>query len=51
MARNSNIAKHEILPEFLYQCHLEVGDKVHLNFGFHENEDRNEDETCEKPMP
>ena len=42
------MAKHGTLPEFLYQRHLEVGDKVHLNFGFHENEDRNEDEACEE---
>ena len=42
------MAKHGTFPEFLYQCHLEVSDKVHLNFGFHEDEDLNEDEACEE---
>ena len=43
------MAKHGTLPEFLYQRHLEVSDKVHLNFGFHEDEDLNEDsEACEE---
>ena len=42
------MAKHGTLPEFIYQRHLEVGDKMHLNFGFHEDEDLNEDEACEE---
>ena len=42
------MAKHGTLPEFLYQRHFEVSDKVHLNFGFHEDEDLNEDEACEE---
>ena len=42
------MAKHGTLPEFIYQRHLEVSDKVHLNFGFHEDEDLNEDEACEE---
>ncbi|KAJ7383443.1 hypothetical protein OS493_028119 [Desmophyllum pertusum] len=28
--------------------HLKVGDKVHLNYGIHEDEDLNEDEACEE---
>ena len=42
------MARQGTLPEFLYQRHLEVGDTVHLNFGFHEDEDLNEDEACEE---
>lgn len=42
------MAKHGTLPEFLYQRHLEVSDKVQLTFGFHEDEDLNEDEACEE---
>ena len=42
------MAKHGTSPKFLCQRHLEVGDKVHLNFGFHEDEDLNEDEACEE---
>ena len=26
--RGESTAKHGTLPEFLYQCHLEVGDQV-----------------------
>ena len=26
------MAKHGTLPTFLYQRHLEVGDKLHMNF-------------------
>jgi len=46
--QETTMAKHGSLPEFLYKRHLEVGDKVHLNFGFHEDEDLNEDEACEE---
>ena len=42
------MAKHGTLPEFLYQRHLDVGDKVHLNFSFHKDEDLNKDEACEE---
>ena len=34
------MAKHGTLPEYLYQCHLEVGDKVNLNFGVDEDEQK-----------
>ena len=38
------MAKHGTLrPEYLYQCHLEVGDKVNLNFGVDEDEGPHED--------
>ena len=45
------MAKHDTLPEYLYQRHLEVGDKVNLNFGVDEDEgphkDLNEREVSE----
>ena len=37
------MAKHGTLPEYLYQHHLEVGDKVNLNFGVDEDEGPHED--------
>ena len=37
------MAKHGTLPEYLYQRHLEVGDKVNLNFGVDEDEGPHED--------
>ena len=37
------MAKHGKLPEYLYQRHLEVGDKVNLNFGVDEDEGPHED--------
>lgn len=46
--QETTMAKHGTLPEFIYQCHLKVGDKVHLNYGIHEDEDLNEDEACEE---
>ena len=42
------MAKHGTLPEFLYQRHLEVSDKVHLNFGFHEDEEANDSDALMK---
>ena len=35
--QETTMAKHGTLPEYLYQCHLEVGDKVNLNFGVDEH--------------
>ena len=32
------MAKHGTLPEYLYQRHLEVGDRVNPNFGVDEDE-------------
>ena len=37
------MAKHGTLPGYLYQRHLEVGDKVNLNFGVDEDEGPHED--------
>ena len=37
------MVKHGTLPEYLYQRHLEVGDKVNLNFGVDEDEGPHED--------
>ena len=37
------MAKQGTLPEYLYQRHLEVGDKVNLNFGVDEDEGPHED--------
>ena len=37
------MAKHGTLPEYLYQRHLEVGDKVNLKFGVDEDEEPHED--------
>ena len=37
------MAKHGTLPEYLYQHHLEVGDKVNLNFAVDEDEGPHED--------
>ena len=45
--QKTTMARDGTLPEFLYQRHLEVGDKVHLNFGYHEGQDLNEDEDDE----
>ena len=46
------MAKHGTLPEYLYRRHLEVGDKVNLNFGVDEDEgphkDLNEHEVSEE---
>ena len=42
------MAKHRTLPEYLYQCHLKVGDKVNLNLEVGEDEDLNEHETSEE---
>ena len=43
------MAKHGTLPEFLYQRHLEVGDKVNLDFEVgKEDEDLNEHEASEE---
>ena len=48
------MAKHGTLPEYLYKRHLEVGDKVNLNFkvdddeGPHMHEDLNEHEVSEE---
>ena len=36
--QETTMAKHGTLPEYLYQRHLEVGDKVNLNFGVDEDE-------------
>ena len=36
--QETTMAKHGTLPEYLYQRHLEVGDKVNLNFGVAEDE-------------
>ena len=41
--QETTMAKHGTLPEYLYQCHLEVGDKVNLNFGVGEDEGPHED--------
>ena len=38
------MAEQGSLPEFLYQRHVEVGDKLNLNFGVNEDEDLNEHE-------
>lgn len=38
------MAEQGSLSEFLYQRHVEVGDKVNLNFGINEDEDLNEHE-------
>ena len=37
--QDTTMAKHGILPEYLYQRHLEVGDKVNLNLGLDEDKD------------
>ena len=37
------MAKHGTLPEYLYQCRLEFGDKVNLNFRVDEDEGPHED--------
>ena len=42
------MAKHGTLPEHLYQHHLEVGDKVNLDFEVGEDEDFNEHEASEE---
>ena len=39
--QETTMAKHGTLPEFLYQRHLEVGDKVNLDFEVGEDEDLN----------
>ena len=36
--QETTMSKHGTLPEYLYQRHLEVGDKVNLNFGVDEDE-------------
>lgn len=41
--QETTMAKHRTLPEYLYQRHLEVGDKVNLNFGVDEDEEPHED--------
>ena len=41
--QETTMAKHGTLPEYLYQRHLEVGDKVNLNFGVDEDEAPHED--------
>ena len=41
--QETTMAKHGTLPEYLYQRHLEVGDKVNLNFGVDEDEGPHED--------
>ena len=46
--QETTVAKHGTLPEFLYQRHLEGGDKVDLNFGVKEDEDLNEHEVSEE---
>ena len=52
MVGETTMAKHGTLPEYLYQRHLEVGDKVNLNFGVDEDEgpyeDLNEREVSEE---
>ena len=42
------MAKHWPLSEFLYQHHLEVGNKVNLNFGANEDEDLNKHEVSKE---
>ena len=48
--QETTMAKHGTLPEYLHKRHLEVGDKVNLNFrvdddeGPHMHEDLNEHE-------
>lgn len=42
------MAKHETLPEYLYQRHLEVGNKVNLDFEVGEDEDLNKHEASEE---
>ena len=37
------MAKHRTLPEYLYQRHFKVGDKVNLNFWVDEDEGPHED--------
>ena len=46
--QETTMAKHGTLPEYLYQRHLEVGDKVNLNLEVGEDEDLNEHETSEE---
>ena len=46
--QETTMAKHGTLPEFLYQRHLEVGDKVNLDFEVGEDEDLNEHEASEE---
>ena len=41
--QETTMAKHGTLPEYLYQRHLEVGDKVNLNFEVDEDEGPHED--------
>ena len=42
------MAKHWPLSEFLYQHHLEVGNKVNLNSGANEDEDLNKHEVSKE---
>ena len=53
MQQETTMAKHRTLPEYLYQSHLEVGDKVNLNFEVDKDEgpyeDLNEHEVSEEP--
>ena len=50
--QKTTMAKHGTLPEYLYQHHLEVGDKVNMNFRVDEDEgphgDLNEREVSEE---
>ena len=41
--QETTMAKHGTLPEYLYQCRLEFGDKVNLNFRVDEDEGPHED--------
>ena len=43
MRQETTMAKHGTLPEYFYRLHLEVGDKVNLNFGVDEDEGPHED--------
>ena len=43
MRRETKMAKRRTLPEYLHQRHLDVGDKVNLNFGVDEDEGPHED--------
>ena len=42
------MAKHGTLPEYRYQRHLEVGDKVNLDFKVGEDEDLSKHEASEE---
>lgn len=50
--QQTTMAKHGTLPEYLYQRHLEGGDKINLNFGVDDDEgphkDLNEHEVSEE---